>query len=151
MKSKLFNPSQPFYSIRSCRLFKNFKKILFTLIVFCFITLPSIAQVESASLVLGTPQSNLVACSFSIEISDTLNASDIELQLGSMRDSTDLFSDLFTFDQYSGLSSGLSYSRTGNIVTIGIGTISVQDLYYGSVRIKNTSNQWGDYYKFIQN
>src|SRR5688500_645222 len=91
--------SRTIYPLRPKNLFKALKVISFTLITLCISVLPSIVQVESASITLGIPQGNATLCSFSIVLIDTLNISDIEVQLGSARNSDDLYSGQFVFDQ----------------------------------------------------
>ena len=84
-------------------------------------------------------------------LQDTTATSQIQVQLGSMSDSTDIANYSFVFDQTSGLPSGYSYIRNGNNLTLNVGTIADVLTFFGRVRIKDSSGSWGDYFRFISN
>lgn len=88
---------------------------------------------------------------FSLVIPDSTNISEIELIIGTKANLSDVFAHTYTFDQTSGLPSGLSFIRDGMITYLGIGTITVQNVYNSKVRLKNTSGMWGDWYEIISN
>ena len=77
--------------------------------------------------------------------------SEIDVELGSKQNLTDLFDGSFVFDQSSGLPTGLSYSRTGLQVYLGLGNFSMPSAYFARIRLKNTSGTWSDWYEFIGN
>lgn len=85
---------------------------------------------------------------FYLAIPDS-NISEIELTIGSKANLTDVF--LLTFDQTSGLPSGLTFSRNGLNTYLGLGTIVQQNVYTSKVRLKNSSGGWGDWYEIISN
>ena len=128
------------------------KKIFVNFIFFFYIIFSSCshAQVNDATLMLNTISSSQVQCSVQIEVSDT-NLTAIEIGLGSEKNLTDLLLQEFEFDETNGLPSGMSYSRQGNIISIGVGSLDAQNYYFGKVRVKNSSLIWSDYYEFLQN
>ena len=123
-----------------------------TLCMVCLVASTSYVTAQPASVTLSftTPVNNQSDCSFVVALSDT-NLVAIEVGLGSTRDQTDLFQHEFTFDETTGLPSGLTYIRDGLTVTLSIGEHPQLDFYYGQVRTKNTNGEWGEMYKFLQN
>jgi hypothetical protein len=79
------------------------------------------------------------------------NITNIELTLGSKSNLDDVFNNTFSFDQTSGLPSGLSWTRNGLQVYLGLGNLAMPLAYHARVRLKNTSGNWGDWYEFIGN
>lgn len=77
--------------------------------------------------------------------------SEIDVELGSKQSLTDLFDGSFVFDQSNGLPTGLSYSRTGLQVYLGLGNFSMPSAYFARIRLKNASGTWSDWYEFIGN
>jgi hypothetical protein len=153
MKTKLNVTILPRLRSVSTKLKKQKSFFLCTLLIFLIGALTSqhsIAQPASATLSFGTHNNNLALCNFMVTLSDT-NLVAIELGLGSERNQTDLFLHEFTFDVSTGLPSGLSYSREGLTLTIGIGNQQVLDYYYGQVRVKGDDQQWSEWYQFLQN
>jgi hypothetical protein len=79
------------------------------------------------------------------------NISEIELQIGTKPGLSDVFSHTFTFDQTTGLPTGMTYSRNGLNTTLGLGAITTNTVYASKVRLKNTAGTWGDWYEIISN
>ncbi len=79
------------------------------------------------------------------------NISEIELQIGTKPGLSDVFSHTFTFDQTTGLPSGMTYSRNGLNTYLGLGAITPNTVYDSKVRLKSTSGTWGDWYEIISN
>ena len=88
---------------------------------------------------------------FKVVVPDTNNVNEIEIMVGTETNPSEMFSHTFTYDQNSGLPSGVSYSRTANEISIGMGTVTLLNTYNAKVRLKNTSNSWSDWYEFIGN
>ena len=79
------------------------------------------------------------------------NISEIELQIGTKQGLSDVFSHAFTFDQTTGLPTGLTFTRNGLSTYLGLGAITPNTVYASKVRLKNTSGTWGDWYEIISN
>jgi hypothetical protein len=88
---------------------------------------------------------------FSLVIPDSTNISEIELQIGSGEDPSEVFEHTFVYDQTSGLSNGLSISRSGVTINLGLGTITPLNIYHVKTRLKNNSGSWGAWYEFVGN
>jgi len=88
---------------------------------------------------------------FSIVIPDSANISEIELQIGSNENPTEVFEHIFIYDQTSGLPNGLSFSRSGVTINLGLGTITPLNIYHVKTRLKNGSGDWSDWYEFVGN
>ena len=88
---------------------------------------------------------------FSLVIPDSTNISEIELQIGSNANPSEVFEHTFVYDQTSGLPTGLSYSRDGVNITLGLGTLAPLNIYHVKTRLKNGSGSWGDWYEFVGN
>lgn len=86
-----------------------------------------------------------------IMLSDTANVSQIETQLGSSSGQVDILNHTFNYDVSTGLPSGYTYSRQGNKLTLAIANLTLNEIYYGSVRVKNSSGTWSSPYSFITN
>jgi len=82
---------------------------------------------------------------------DTIGCSEIEVNLGSKTETGDLFTHDYVYDQESGLPSGLSYTRTGSDVIVGIGTVEVPPAFNVKIRLKNSSGNWSSWYEYITN
>ncbi|HRH84979.1 MAG TPA: hypothetical protein PK210_12145 [Bacteroidia bacterium] len=85
-----------------------------------------------------------------IEVPDTGNVSDIEIKLGTDWNLSDLVNASFVYDIPASLSSGFSYSRSGNIIAVDIGDYDQRNAYFGEVRIKE-SGTWSSFYSFVSN
>ena len=84
-------------------------------------------------------------------LSDTVNVSQIETQLGSSSGQSDILNHIFDYDVSTGLPSGYTYSRQGNKLFLGVSSLTANEIYYGTVRVKNTSGTWSSAYSFITN
>jgi hypothetical protein len=116
------------------------------LILFCSTVIKVNAQTPiDATLSFDSGQGT-----FYVALPDS-NITDIELNIGSKANLTDVFSYTYTFDQTSGLPSGLSFSRNGLNTFLGLGTVAEQNVYNSKVRLKNTSGGWGSWYEIISN
>ncbi|MBK7971001.1 MAG: hypothetical protein IPK08_19905 [Bacteroidetes bacterium] len=67
---------------------------------------------------------------FSIVIPDSTNISEIELQIGSSENPSEVFEHTLVYDQTTGLPTGLSYSRDGANINLGLGTLVPLNIYY---------------------
>ena len=90
----------------------------------------------SGLLYIALPDSNMV---------------EIELQIGTKPGLSDVFSHTFTFDQTTGLPTGMTYSRNGLNTYLGLGAITPNTVYASKVRLKSISGTWGDWYEIISN
>ncbi|MBL0340012.1 MAG: hypothetical protein IPP71_03290 [Bacteroidetes bacterium] len=117
------------------------------LILFCCCTFYSHAQAPLDASVSFSGNHGY----FKVMVPDTNDVSEIEMLVGTDDNASEMFSHIFTYDQVSGLPSGLSYSRTGNEINIGMGTVTLLNAYNAKVRLKNGSNSWSDWYEFIGN
>ncbi|MBK8416461.1 MAG: hypothetical protein IPL22_19315 [Bacteroidetes bacterium] len=88
---------------------------------------------------------------FSLVIPDSTNILEIELIIGTKANLSDVFAHTYTFDQTSGLPTGLSYSRTGVNINLGLGSLTPLNIYHVKTRLKNSSGTWGDWYEFVGN
>ena len=93
---------------------------------------------------------NLSDCSFIVELTDTTIQS-IEIGLGSERNTTNVLLLEMDLDNAGNLPSGITYARSGPLITLSIGQRPRLDYYYGQVRVKNAQGQWGEPYRFLQN
>jgi hypothetical protein len=107
------------------------------------------AQPVQASLQWSDTTGQQAICTFVITLTDTSIVA-IETGLGTTRNTTDLFLNEFVFDQNTGLPTGCSWLQQGNKVFITIGPIDLQPYCYGSVRIKESPNEWSEPYLFLQ-
>lgn len=71
--------------------------------------------------------------SVEINLSSVVNMGKIAVKVGLVEGSSDLFYKEFEFDTPGTFADGTSYSRSGNIVTIGIGSFSGYGKYYTEV------------------
>ncbi|MBL0343041.1 MAG: hypothetical protein IPP71_20540 [Bacteroidetes bacterium] len=117
------------------------------LILFCYCTFYSKAQtpLDAAVSFSGTEGY------FKVVVADTNDVNEIEMLVGTDDNASEMFSHIFTYDQTSGLPSGMSYSRTGKEINVGMGTVTLLNAYHAKVRLKNGSNNWSNWYEFIGN
>ncbi len=125
---------------------RNFAKTTFNLVLIVFLTFLSFEGKAQTPLDANLSINGNTGI-FSIVIPDSTNILEIELIIGTKSNLSDVFAHTYTFDQTSGLPSGLSFIRDGMITYLGIGTITVQNVYNSKVRLKNTSGMWGDWYE----
>lgn len=88
---------------------------------------------------------------FYVQVADTINVSEVEITLSSSEDSIDIASQIFQYDQTSGLPIPLEYNRVGNVIQLKIGPIPLIPTYFASVRTKDLTNIWSDRFIFIFN
>ena len=116
------------------------------LILFCCTSLQVNAQTPTdATLSFSSGQGT-----FYVALPDS-NISEIELNIGTKANLTDVFAHTYTFDQITGLPSGLTFSRNGLSTYLGLGAVTQQNVYNSKVRLKNTSGSWGNWYEIISN
>ena len=120
--------------------------ILF-LILFCCDTIGANAQAPLDAAVSFSGNEGY----FKVMVPDTNDVNQIEMLVGSDDNAGELFSQIIAYDQLSGLPTSVSYSRSGNEITIGMGTVTLLNAYHAKVRLKNSSNNWSDWYEFIGN
>ena len=93
---------------------------------------------------------NMSDCNFVVELTDTTIQS-FEIGLGNERNTTNVLFLEIDFDNATNLPTGITYARSGPLITLSIGQRPRLDYYYGQVRVKNAQGQWGEYYRFLQN
>ncbi|MBP7168529.1 MAG: hypothetical protein KBB64_12785 [Bacteroidia bacterium] len=89
--------------------------------------------------------------SFTIQLTDSTQIEKIEVTIGTADGLSDVLNQSFVFDQTTGLSNGLSYSRNGNAVSLQAGAITEMPTYFGRVRLKLSNGQYTDYFSFTSN
>jgi len=87
--------------------------------------------------------------SFTVVVSDTTDISEVEVRLGSELAASDITLHSFNYDTQP--LSPYSYSRYGNEIKLGIGSITLSDMYYGEVRLRDTGGNWGSPFQFVSN
>ena len=123
------------------------KFYIWFLILFCCCTFYSKAQTPLDAAVSFSGNEGY----FKVVVADTNDVNEIEMLVGPDDNASEMFSHIFTYDQTSGLPSGMSYTRTGNEINVGMGTVTLLNAYHAKVRLKNGSNSWSDWYEFIGN
>ncbi|HKR05079.1 MAG TPA: hypothetical protein VJY62_10645 [Bacteroidia bacterium] len=124
----------------------NYQKLFIAVIFLFAFTMNANAQINDAYARITESGQNF-NCSFIVELSDTLNTSQIEVSLGTMPDSSDVIFKTFTFD--AAPPSGCTYSRNLFTLTLGTGTLTEHRTYYANVRVNHSGN-WTSY-SFITN
>jgi len=132
-------------------LFYRFKlilkiKISFLILIYCC-SFNAIAQAPLDAAVTFSGNEG----TFKVVLPDTNDVSEIEMLVGSDDNESELFSLTCAYDPSSGLPTGVTYSRTGNEIKIGMGTVTLLSAYVAKVRLKIGSNSWSDWYEFIGN
>lgn len=141
---KFLSPKEDKRCIRSQNLFRFH---CWFLILFCWCTISSNAQSPLDAAVSFTDNEGF----FKVVVADTNNVSEIEVMVGSDDNPAELFSHVFSYDQSSGLPSGLSYSRSANEIILGMGTVTLLNAYNAKARLKDGSGNWSSWYEFIGN
>jgi hypothetical protein len=129
---------------------RNFAKPLSILVLILFLIL-SFLEGKAQTPLDANLSINGNTGIFSLVIPDSTNISEIELQIGSNENPSEVFEHTFVYDQTSGLSNGLSFSRSGVTINLGLGTITPLNIYHVKTRLKNGSGSWGDWYEFVGN
>ncbi len=86
-----------------------------------------------------------------VGISDSSNTSEIEILLGSKGNDSDLFSHSFVFDQASGLPTGITYSRSGLQIFLGLGSLALPPAFNVKVRIKDSGGNFSPWLEYVTN
>jgi|SRR5688572_4131165 len=86
-----------------------------------------------------------------VEVPDTNSISTIEVIIGTIHGSSDIFEHIYTYDQENGLPNNYTYLRNGSSVHLGIGNIENTAILYSRVRLKSITNNWSDWFQFISN
>jgi hypothetical protein len=123
------------------------RKLLLSAVCFAFMINAKAQTINDAfaSLADTTGQNN----SFTVMVSDTTGISEVEVRLGSEMSASDIILHSFNYDVQP--SSPYSYSRSGNQIKLGIGSITMTDVYYGEVRLKYSNGSWSSPFQFISN
>ena len=125
---------------------KLFRKLFIATACFLFAANANLrAQTIDDAYASLTGQNN----SFTVTVSDTTGISEVEVRLGSELAGSDIILHSFSYDSQP--SSPYSYSRTGNQINLGIGSITLSDMYYGEVRLKDSNGNWGSPFQFVSN
>lgn len=77
-----------------------------------------------------------------ISLYDSTNIQNIEVKLGSTDGGSDLLSHTFAFDITGQLGNGLSYSRVGYAISLGLGELTGIDSYFAEVRVQHTDGSY---------
>jgi len=135
--------------------FNSIKKLLMIAVCLLFMTNINLKAQSSlitrAYAVVTSSQGNPSSGDFTVLLEDTTNVSQVKVMLGSEADSSDLVMYTFNYDVNTSLPSGFAWSRSGNTVTLQVGTFDAQSTYFGSVSIKDNNNTWRSSYNFITN
>jgi len=86
-----------------------------------------------------------------LEILDTTSVSEIHVILSSKQNESDIFENTFLFDQTNGLPGSMSYSRSGNGISLGTGQIAICPVIFTKIRLKNSANNWSEWLEFVSN
>ncbi|HKR04823.1 MAG TPA: hypothetical protein VJY62_09320 [Bacteroidia bacterium] len=124
------------------------RKLLLSAVCFAFMINAKAQTINDAfaSIADTTGQNN----SFTIIISDTTGISEVEVRLGSEMSASDIILHSFNYDAQP--SYPYSYTRSGNQIKLGIGSITITDVYYGEVRLKYSNGSWSSpSFQFISN
>ncbi|MBK8873400.1 MAG: hypothetical protein KBH11_06450 [Bacteroidia bacterium] len=131
---------------RKLKLFKmTFKIVLLFVLSFIFIEGKAQTPLDANLSISGNTGI------FRLVIPDSTNISEIELQIGSNENHSEVFEHTFIYDQTSGLPTGLTYARDGANIRLGLGTLSALNIYHVKTRLKNGNGNWGDWYEFVGN
>ncbi len=141
-----FNSLLRIYSVTISFALKK-RKLNFLIVIFIFNIISAKAQTPLDANLSISNNTGI----FSLVIPDSTNISEIELQIGSSEDPSEVFEHTFVYDQTSGLPNGLSYFRSGVTINLGLGTITPLNIYHVKTRLKNSSGSWGAWYEFVGN
>ncbi len=126
------------------------KTLLLLLILFSGIPLQAQSNFD-AYVTTSAPINDVVTGTMFITLTDTNQIGLIEVKVGSREGQVDLANQQFTYDQTSGLPSGMAWQRTGFRITLSLGSFAYSDLQFGYVRLKNNSGVWSDIFAFVTN
>ncbi len=132
----------------------TFRKLLTgAAMILAFANVQAQSGITEAYLVTNeiTGQPGNYSATYSIVLEDSSGVSQLEIKLGSSEAGNNLASGVFNFDATTGLCSGCSYSRSGNRLTITLGSFTERSTYFSSVRLKDLSGNWSNPFPFISN
>ena len=130
---------------------QKWRTVLLLLILAMIFSVEVRSQDATAALQFDSVIVNYLSdCSFIVELTDTTIQS-IEIGLGSERNTTNVLLLEMDLDNAGNLPAGITYARSGPLITLSIGQRPRLDYYYGQVRVKNAQGQWGEPYRFLQN
>ncbi len=86
-----------------------------------------------------------------VSIADSINVSEIEVQIGGKSNADDILSHVYIFDQPTGIPNGLSYSREGLNLYLGMGAVELPPAFSVKVRLKNSSGNWSSWIEYVSN
>ena len=124
------------------------------LILLLFIISGNPLQAQSkfdAYVITSAPVNDVVEGTMFIKLTDTNQIDLIEVKVGSKEGQADLANQQFTYDQTSGLPTGMAWQRTGYRITLSLGSFAYSDVQFGYVRLKNSSGVWSDTFAFVTN
>ena len=122
------------------------------LLLFILTGNPLLAQSNfDAYVITSQPVNDVVEGTMFITLTDTNQIDLIEVKVGSREGQADLANQQFTFDQTSGLPTGMAWQRTASRITLSLGSFAYSDLQFGYVRLKNNSGTWSDTFAFVTN
>ena len=127
-------------------------KLFLTLLIYCSSECVN-AQVptDAYATTSATITNGRTACTYFVELPDTVSISEIEINLGTREGVNDLVTHVFAFDVYSGLPSGFSYSRDKNKLRLEVGNVNESPIYFGEVKLKSNTGNWDAPFKFTTN
>lgn len=118
-----------------------------------FLSLRASAQTNSITDAFATMKVNASSAfdgTIVITVGDPNNVDLLEVNLKNSS-GDQLMNHTYQYDVTTGLPSGWTYSRSGNKITLEVGSYAAEDSYIGSARVKDNSGNWSAPYKFITN
>ncbi len=73
------------------------------------------------------------------------------MQIGGKSNADDILSHVYIFDQPTGIPNGLSYSREGLNLYLGMGAVELPPAFSVKVRLKNSSGNWSSWIEYVSN
>lgn len=104
-----------------------------------------------AYLTTSTGPNSTVSGVFHVTLPDTNQVQALEVRLGTNEGTQDLLLQTFPYDSNTGLPAGMHWTRTGNRVTLSLGTLVESGVQFGEVRIQYGSGTWSAPYQFVTN
>ena len=151
IKRQRLSATDRYRLFKPASVFLQFSIVQFLLLICCLTqTVNSQAQTVAPPLDSYVKNDGATVTVF-VTLPDSSTTTEIEVALGSKNNVGDLFSHTYTFDQTSGLPTGLTYSRQGTDVYLGAGSIVLTDAFNVKIRLKNSSGNWSSYYDYVSN
>ena len=104
---------------------------------------PIAGMMTSDSLPVIT-DSTLFSSSMNVSLVDTTNISSIDVSMGSTLGGSDIVQHSFTYDVSGGLGSGLSYTRDGYNLSLGLGSFYGILSFYAEIKIHRSDGSYSD-------